>query len=176
MSIAIDDAKLHDIVTATRGGVPRGAEIQAIIEAAQVAAAVEPDETGEESTLVRGLIAQLCAIADLDPMLIRPLSRVPTDAEERAAYLSGLRGRLPSDGARELAFVLAYLVVVADYELAPVETDLLEAMQRELAISSERAAALVASAAALVTPGLTPGASSEADADADAGANAVSPA
>jgi hypothetical protein len=153
MSIAIDDAKLHDIIMSTRGCVPTGAEIQAILEAAQVAAAVRPDDDGEENLLLRGVIAQLCASAEIDPRLIRPLSRVPSDAEERAAYLTGLRDRLMSAGARELAFVLSYLVVVADCELAPVEASLLDAMQRELAIPLDRAAALVASTAALVTPG-----------------------
>jgi hypothetical protein len=154
MSIAIDDAKLHEIVTSTLGSGIRDSEIPAVIEAAQLAASIDLDDGDEEQTLLRVLIARLCAIAGVDATTIRPLSPVPTDPEERTARLAALRERLSSPGARELAYVLAYLLVVVDHELAPVEMDLLDAMQRELGIPKDRAAELVARTSGLVTPGV----------------------
>ena len=154
MSIAIDDAKLHEIVSSTLGPRLTSSEIPAVVEAAQLAASIDLDDADEEQTLLRVLIARLCAIAGVDATTIRPLSRVPADPEERTARLSALGQRLSSAGARELAYVLAYLIAVADLELAPLETDLLDAMQRELAIPDDRAAELVALTSGLVTPGV----------------------
>ena len=56
-------------------------------------------------------------------------------------------------GTRELAYVLAYVVVVSDQELAPDESSLLRELERTLAISPERASELVYRAARIVTPG-----------------------
>jgi hypothetical protein len=154
MSIAVDDAKLRDLVASTLAGELHSRELPAILEAAQLAAAIDLDDASEERSLVRVLIARLCAIAGVDASTVRPLSPVPMDREERDARLAALRERLITPGARELAFVLAYLVVVADLELAPIETDLLDAMQRTLSIPRERAAELVAMASGIVTPGV----------------------
>jgi hypothetical protein len=154
MTMTVDDAKLRDLVASTLAGRVDSDAIRAILDAAQLAGAIDLDDAREERRVLRALIARLCAIAEIDVATVRPLSPVPTDREERAARLAVLRERLTSPGARELAYALAYLVVVADLELAPVETDLLEVMQRELSIPRERADELVALASGMVTPGV----------------------
>jgi hypothetical protein len=57
-------------------------------------------------------------------------------------------------GARELAFTLAYLMVVADFELGPTEGELLEELRDALLIEKARAADLAAEVSELVTPGV----------------------
>lgn len=154
MSIAIDEAKLRELVAATLGDRIGVSEIRAAVEAAQLAASIDLDDTSEEQGLLRILIARLCGIAGVDAAVVSPLARVPTDPEERASLLAAMRQRMTSPGTRELAFALAYLVIVADLELAPIEMDLLDAMQHDLGIARERAAQLVELASVLVTPGV----------------------
>src|SRR5690606_19233716 len=80
------------------------------------------------------------------------VSPLPIDDEERFSVIRRLSAQLTSRGARELAYVMAYLLAAADVELAPVEARFLDDLQRALAISDERAADLVATTAEAATP------------------------
>jgi hypothetical protein len=81
------------------------------------------------------------------------LSPLPGDAEERNAQIVSLASRLMSPQSRELAFVVAYLLIVSDLELGPLELELLEALRQALCIDGSRATDLLAEASELVTPG-----------------------
>jgi hypothetical protein len=81
------------------------------------------------------------------------LSPLPIDAEERRAQIASLATQLATTSARELAYLVAYLLIVSDLELAPVETELLEGLQRALWIEGPRASELAAEVSELVTPG-----------------------
>ena len=153
MSIEIDDAKFQQILEITVGDrrlEPR--ELQAVVQLVELAAAIDLDDDPAERRLVQVLIARLCAWGGLATAGIPPVSPIPTDAEERAARLAMLAPRLVTSAARDLAFALAYLVIVVDLELAPVESELIEQLQRELAISRDRAGELADAIAWIVTP------------------------
>lgn len=162
--IDLDDAKFRQILDVTVGPqalAPR--DIPAVVELVQLAAAIDLDDEPGEQTVLQALTARLCAVAGLPPDAVPRLSRIPTDDEERAARLAALVPRLTTTGARDLAFALSYLVIVADLELGPVESSLLQQLQRTLGIPADRAGEVVAAAAAIVTPDDAPDGSDESD-------------
>lgn len=154
MSIALDHrtfGRLLGIVMPDT--IPNPAEARVIVQIAQLAAGIDLDEDGDERGLLSVLTRQLCAIVGIPISSVRVLSPLPIDAEERHAQIASLASQLATTGARELAYLVAYLLIVSDLELAPVETELLEGLQRALWIEGPRAAELAAEVSELVTPG-----------------------
>src|SRR4051794_33300716 len=154
MTIDIDDAKFQQILDVT-GGIPQigPPEVRTILQVVQLAAEVDLDDDPAELTLLRSLTARLCTATGIALDRFPLLSPIPTDDEERAAQIAALVRRLPTTGARDLAFALAYLMVVSDLELAPIEDALLQQLQRALTIPPERASDLIDAIARIVTPG-----------------------
>jgi len=153
MSIEIDDAKFQQILEVAVGAQHvKPKEIRAIVQLTQLAAWIDLDDDPSERGLVHALTYRLCVWGGVAPNSIPPLSPVPIDGEERAARVAMLAHQLDSSAARDLAYVLTYLVVVVDLELAPVEGDLMEQVQHALAIPATRAGALIEAIAWIVTP------------------------
>ena len=155
MKIALDTltfGRLLDI--AMIGSSPSPTETRAILQIAQLAAGVDLDDDDDEHGLLGALTYRLCTLAEIPLSSVPVLSPLPIDAEERNAVISSLANRVVTTGGRELAFIVAYLLIVSDLELAPVETDLLEGLQRALWIDRDRAAELLAEVSELVTPGV----------------------
>jgi hypothetical protein len=154
MSIALDHrtfGRLLDIVMPDT--IPSPAEARVILQIAQLAAGIDLDEDGDERGLLGVLTRQLCAIVGIPSSSVRVLSPLPIDAEERDAQIASLATQLATTSARELAYLVAYLLIVSDLELAPVETELLDGLQRALWIEGPRASELAAEVSELVTPG-----------------------
>jgi hypothetical protein len=159
MAIEIDDAKFQQILDLTLGNqrlAPR--EIRTVLLVAQLAAAVDLDDDPAERSTLQTLTSKLCAWGEISADSVPLLSPVPMDEEERAAKIATLMRTLRTTGARDLAFALAYLIIVADLELAPIEDSLLQSLQRALTIPGDRASELLESIAAIVTPGEAAGA------------------
>jgi hypothetical protein len=154
MTIDIDDAKFQQILDVT-AGVPQigPPEVRTILQVAQLAAEIDLDDDPAELALLRSLTTRLCTATGVALDRFPLLSPIPTDDEERAAQIAALVRRLPTTGARDLAFALAYLMVVSDLELAPIENALLQQLQRALTIPPERASDLIDAIARIVTPG-----------------------
>lgn len=153
MSIEIDDARFRQLLEVA--GADRRfdrREIETVLATVQLAASVDLDDDPAEQTLLGTLTRRLCALGGLSVESIRPLSPIPMDGEERAARIAALAPQLVTSGARDLAFVLAYLLIVVDLELAPIESALLDGLQRGLAIPRARASELAEAAARIVTP------------------------
>jgi len=157
MAIKIDDAKFLQIVDICAGNHRiSSCEIQAIVYLLQLAASVDLDEEPEEDTLLQALTSRLCARGGLAMDRIPPLSPIPTDAEERAAWIAMLAHQLVTSAARDLGYALAYLVIVVDLELAPIESTLLEQLRLAFSIPRARADDLTEAVARIVTPGEAP--------------------
>jgi len=153
MSIEIDDAKFQQILDIAVGNQRiKPKEIRAVVQLVQLASWIDLEDDPAERTLVRALTYQLCSLGDLAVNSIPLLSPVPLDAEERAARVAMLAHQLDTSAARDLAFVLTYLVIVVDLELAPVESDLLGELQHALGIRPTRAGELIDAIAWIVTP------------------------
>lgn len=154
MAIEIDDAKFQQILDVTLGSQRIGPqEIRTVLVVAQLAAAIDLDDDPAEGALLQTLTSKLCAADGISPDSVPLLSPIPTDDEERAARVASLVQQLPTTGARDLAFALAYLLIVVDLELAPIEDSLLQQLQRALTIPGDRASELIDAIAAIVTPG-----------------------
>jgi len=154
MSIALDTLTFgHLLDIAMPGAVPSPVEARTILQIAQLAAGVDLDDDAAERGLLGTLTLHMCRVAKIPISTVPVLSPLPDGDEERNAQIASLAGRLGATGARELAFILAYLLIVVDLEMAPVETELLEGLRRAFSIDSRRAAELLAQAAELVTPG-----------------------
>ncbi|HWO20391.1 MAG TPA: hypothetical protein VNO30_16595 [Kofleriaceae bacterium] len=154
MNIALDTltfGRLLDI--ALLGACPSPSEIRAILQIAQLAAGVDPTDDTDEHRLLGAVTYRLCTLAQIPISSVPVLSPLPIDAEERSALISSLAGRVVTTGGRELAFIVAYLLIVSDLELSPVESELLEGLQRALWIDQDRADELLLEASELVTPG-----------------------
>jgi hypothetical protein len=156
MTIDIDDAKFQQILDVTLGTQRVGPpEVRAILQLAQIAAEVDLEDDPAELALLQTLAARLSTATGVVLDRFPLLSPIPTDDEERAAQVAALIRRLPTTGARDLAFALVYLTIVSDLELAPVEDALLQQLQRTLTIPPERASNLIDAIARIVTPGVT---------------------
>ncbi len=127
-------------------------EVETIGQLAFLTAEIDFDEEPEESSLLDTLNRSLWQMIDEAPKPIAPISPLPLDREERIDWLRKLVPRLTTTHARELAYVAAYLVVVIDLELAPIEGALLRELQHGLGIDDERASELSLAASRRLTP------------------------
>lgn len=154
MSIDVDDARFHRILFATLGKEPslETYETRALIQIAQLAAWIDLEEPVEERVLLRQLVMHLCVHGGIEPGSVRPLSPVPIDGEERMSRIEALADDLELAGMRELGYVLAWLLIVADLQLAQVEEELLDDLQDALGISRARAGELAETVTLIVTP------------------------
>jgi hypothetical protein len=128
------------------------AEAEAIIGIAYLALEADLDEDSDELADFELLKQRISALAVVAPVAVAPISPIPLDDEERASHLRELANQLPRKLSRELAFAVAYLLVVADLALQPVESTFLDQLQRALGIDDTAASVLAESAAEAVTP------------------------
>lgn len=143
MAIAVDQTKLRRIVETLLSGVKlESTEALTVVQIAQLAAGVKLDDDPPAQAILQAIAQQVCSLVGLKPGEIRPIPLL-ADYAARAACLEAVAKQLRTRGARELAYALAFLVSVADLELAPVETTALEAFQRALGLDHRRATDLV---------------------------------
>lgn len=143
--MALDPLRLRALVHVL--GTDRDGEL------ATLAADVDLEEIRAE-TLCSPRWPKSYARAQISPATFLSTSPLPLDKTERASRIRQLAGRLTDVRGRELAYVAAYLVVIADLELAPVEGQFLDELRR--ALDDDRAAELAETAAQFLTPGTTP--------------------
>ena len=75
------------------------------------------------------------------------------DDLERLEQIREIGGELSTQGVRDLAYALAYVVAIADLELAPAESEFLADLAVALGVSDARADELAALCAQAITPG-----------------------
>lgn len=126
-------------------------EAIAVVQIAELAVGIDLAQPPEEYAVLQQVKRHVCAIGGIAPADVPVVSPLPTDGEERRAWCWRLAGQLVTSGGRELAYVLAYLVIVGDLELAPIESTLIRELQHALDITDDRAGFLVERAAELVT-------------------------
>jgi len=131
-------------------------DARAIVAIATLASDVDLDDARDEASLLAPLAEELCARAHVSPAALESVSPLPLDKTERVTRIRELAARLSDARSRELAYVVAYLVAVADFELAPVESAFLDELRRALELTDDRAAELAGTAAQFLTPGTTP--------------------
>ena len=99
------------------------------------------------------LARHVCANAGIDLDRVPPASPLPIDGEERAAWITRIASGLRTAGVRELAYVVVYLVTVADLEIAPAESAFLDQLRDALDIANDRASDIAVTVSSMLTPG-----------------------
>lgn len=153
MSIAVDQTRLRRIVEALRAGESLDrAGVMTILEIAQLAAGVGPEDDPAEHATLQAIAQHVGSIAGTKPGELLAIPQLP-DEEARSGHLALLASQLPTRAARELAYAVAFLVSVADLQLTAAETAALEEFQRALGIDDRRATDLVVLVSEIIDAG-----------------------
>ncbi len=127
------------------------ADVETIGRIALLTAEIDFDEDPEESSLLERLNQRLWEVIGAPAKPVAVVSPLPLDREERMRWIRELVPRLTSTYARRLAYATAYLVVVVDHEISPIESALLGELQRALGLDDERAERIAELAAEILT-------------------------
>ncbi|MCE9579149.1 MAG: hypothetical protein K8W52_38860 [Deltaproteobacteria bacterium] len=155
------DAEQFDRIVATvmsgRGGPYRegepaitASEAELIVAIAQLAMAADEVEDPDEAALFDAVVARVYATARLDtaPPTLAPLADGAARLELVQTHAAQLRGT----PAAALAYALAFAIVIADLELAPPESELLEALRTGLGLEEDAADEIATAVASIATP------------------------
>lgn len=132
------------------------AEAKAILQTAFLAAEIDLDEDPAEGTLLDAVRTEIWRRAELAPRpqpLVSPLP-LPIDREARSAVIRELANQLGTPAARELAYVVAHLLTIADLEITGAEDSFVGELRSALRLDPRRAADLVTTALEIMTPGV----------------------
>jgi hypothetical protein len=143
VAIAIDQTKLRRITNAILAGKTlERDEARAILEISRHAVDADSAERADEVAALYAIAQRVASDLDIEP---RDLSQTQPlrDPMARRAWFRALATRLRSQPARELAFTMAFLILVSDLELTAVEHENLEDLQRALGVGDRRASDLV---------------------------------
>jgi hypothetical protein len=127
------DARLHTALS-TIHARPTATEASAIVDVARLAAAADKrSDVGETSVLI-GLSHMICEMAGIQDLDLT--HKIDSNR------LLDIGEHLVPNGARELAFACAYIVVFQDLELTVEEKQLIDALPAALVIDPDRATQL----------------------------------
>lgn len=138
----IDDAKLQSTLRSIHDALTER-EATAIIDVARLAASIDKKSDVGEMALLVQLLGHLTQMANM-PGLPFPSKAIDQDR------LLDISDSLVPEGARELAFACAYLVMVSDLTITPEEAKLTSMLGDAMVIEPSRAKQLSADMEALV--------------------------
>jgi hypothetical protein len=142
MSIAVDQSRLRRIAHDILGATPlERNEALAIMEIAQLAAGVSGDDELVEHETLQAIAQHVGAFVGWKPGELCGIPRGSVAIGDE--WLDAMAGQLRTRGARELAYVYAFLVSVSDLELTASEVAELERYQRALGLDDRCATDLV---------------------------------
>lgn len=150
----IDAAQYTQIAAAVYSegnqGAPTPAEAELVVAICQLAVAADGVEDPEEAELFETLAAQVYAHANAatTPPTFRPLD----DPEQRRDLINSHAAQLAGKPSAALAYALAYILAIADLDLAPEEGEFIEELGDALGIDPDRADELIVSITEIITP------------------------
>lgn len=125
-------------------------EAQAIVKLARLAVDADDREDEDEVAILDTLVDHVCKLAGVAPP---PLEALPRDDLERSARLAELVPPIAGKASGALAYIIVYLLIVSDMDIAPAETRFVEQVRDAVGLDQSRGQDLAASAAEIVTPG-----------------------
>lgn len=138
----IDDARLHTVLTTIHRDLTER-EASAIIDVARLAASVDKKSDVSEMAVLIQLLGHLTQMANMAGIPF------PTKAIDEDRLLDISDSLIPN-GARELAYACAYLVMISDQTMTPEETKLTSMLGDAMVIDPGRAKVLAATMESLV--------------------------
>ncbi len=150
----IDAAQYKQIASVVyydgKEGAPTPAEAELVVAICQLAVAADGVEDPEEAELFDSLAAQVYAHANAatTPPQFQPLD----DPEQRRDLIKSHAAQLAGKPSASLAYALAYILAIADLDLAPEEGEFIEQLGDALGLDPDRADELIVSITEIITP------------------------
>src|SRR5512138_1537557 len=110
----IDEAQLPAVVRALHQGALSVGDAETVVALAQLAVDADGREDPDEIAMFFAFGKSVLALAGVTET---PTPTVSGDDEDER--LADLAGQLSTPGARELAYAMAYVLTIADYQAAP---------------------------------------------------------
>ena len=148
------DASQYQSIVATSFGEAEttlsAGEAELIIAIAQLAVAADRVDDRDERELFQTLAGHVYEHAKMSTSApeLNPID----DDDARMDHLRSHAAQLVGKPSAALAFALAYVLAIADLELAPEESEMLDALREALGLSDERAQDLSVAVAEAITP------------------------
>lgn len=149
----IDTGRFRKIVTTVFGATDLALskdDATAVLEIAQLAVDVDHHEDPDELELFNSVSREICALAKLATMPKIPTT--PWENDEAKQQLRAYGAKLKGKPAGALAYVLAYLLTVADLQLDEAESELADDLRVAIGLDEARADELIAAVSQIVTP------------------------
>jgi tellurite resistance protein len=143
-----DDSRYRAAIKLIHPGALSEADAETVVAIAQLTVDVDGREDAEEISKFFAMGKAIFSHAGFEN------SPTPTFAgdEEDDERLRALAGQLSTPAAKELAYAVAYMMAVADTDLAPEEGALVDALRETLGLTEDRADEIAASVSAAITP------------------------
>ncbi len=146
--MSIDAARFREAIRAIHPGPLAESDAEAIVAVAQLCVDADGREDADE---IASFFTVGKAVYELAGLHDAPTPTFAAD-EEDAERLTSLANQLATPVAKELAYAVAFVMAVADIDLAPEEGALVEALGLALGLTEDRAAELAATVSAAITP------------------------
>jgi hypothetical protein len=144
----LEPAAIRNIVRARHPHQLSGSDAAVILELCQLAVDADGREDPDEISMFFAFGAAVNELAG------SAAASTPTFAsdEDDDQRMHALAAQLASPASRELAYTIAYVLTVADVDIAPEESAFIEKLRAALRVDSDRADDLAAQIAAAITP------------------------
>lgn len=143
----IEEERLPAVVRALHQGALSVGDAETVVALAQLAVDADGREDPDEIAMFFAFGKSVLGLAGITETPTPTVSG--DDEDERIAELAG---RISTPAARELAYTMAYVLTIADYQAAPEENVFMEKLRGALKISTDRAADLAQRVAEAITP------------------------
>ncbi len=142
-----DDVRYRAAIKLIHPGALSEADAETVVAIAQLAVDADGREDAEEIKNFFAMGKAIYGHAGLE-------TSTPTFAgdDKDDERLRALAGQLSSPAAKELAYAVAFMMAIADVDLAPEEGALVEALRDTLGIPEDRADEIAATVSAAITP------------------------
>lgn len=151
--VNIDATQFKQIAATVYEGKDGGltaAEAELVVAICQLAVAADHAEDEDEASLFESIAAQVYAYAKAatTPPAFQPVA----DPEQRRDLIRTHAAQLAGKPSAELAYALAYMLAIADLDLAPEEGEFIDDLGEALALDPDRADDLIVAITEIITP------------------------
>lgn len=150
----IDAAQYQQIASVVfydgKEGAPTPAEAELVVALCQLAVDADGVEDSDEASLFDTIAAHVYAHANAatTPPTFQPID----DPEQRRDLVASHAAQLAGKPAAHLAYVLSYILAIADLDLAPEEGEFIEELGAALGIDPDKADELIVAITEIITP------------------------
>ena len=135
----LDPAKLAGLATALGNTKLSAADATAIVSVARLAVDADRSEDSDELELYDLLAEQVCKLAGISADSVQDAEdTAPRGDDDREQRMLARADQLKTKPPRELAYAIAYILTIADLDIAPDEDKFLARLQEAFAIDDDR--------------------------------------